>query len=384
MKFVNKLLEHGYTLIVDDMRNMRRTIKNMLRELGLKDVREADDGDTAMSILRNSDDKCNFLLLDWNMPRMPGVEVAREIRSDKKLQEMPILMVTGETYRDQVMQAGELGINGYIIKPFTTNTLSNKILAILEARANPPDYIKLIKAGEALLDKGDYDKAIAVFNESRNLKDGARVLALLGEANEKKGEMEKAVDYYERSNEKNHEYLKAHVLSANLHLKMGNEEAALESLKRANTISPNNADRQANMGTILMKKGDDTDALKALHKAVEQDPALSSNIAEMYLENDKANIAEDFFRKSLGRSASDSHVYNRLGIALRRQGKWKEAVVEYKKAIKIDLRDERLHFNMGKAYMEGGKNEEAKDCFNKALKLNPELQEAKEELIKCG
>jgi len=366
------------------MRNMRSTMKNMLRELGLKDVREADDGDTALAKLKSAGDNCNLLLLDWNMPRMPGVEVVREIRTDNKLQDLPILMITGETYRDQVVQAGELGINGYIIKPFITNTLSNKIIAILEARANPPDYIKLIKAGEVLVDKGDYDKAIAVFKESKNLKEGARVLALIGEAREKKGEMEKAVDYYKMSNEKNPDYLKAHALSAELHLKMGNEDAALESLKMANSISPNNAGRQVNMGEILLKRGDDANAKDAFNKAAQQNPALNVDIAEMYLENDKASLAESFFRKSLGRSASDSHVYNRLGIALRRQGKWQEAVEEYKKAIRIDPRDEAIHYNMGRAYMEGGNNEKAKDCFNKALKLNPEMQEAKAELIKCG
>lgn len=384
MKFVNKLLGSGYTLIADDMRNIRMTVKNMLRELGLKDVREADDGDTALATLRNSGEACNFLLLDWNMPRMPGVEVVREIRTDKKLQELPVMMITGETYRDQVVRAGELGINGYIIKPFKTNTLSGKIIAILEARANPPDHVKLIKAGEELADKGDYDKAIAVFKESRNLKEGARVLALIGEARQKKGEMEKAVDYYRMSNEKNPDYLKAHALSAKLHLKMGNEDAALESLKKANSISPNNADRQVNMGEIMLKRGDDENAKRAFDKAARQDPALNVDIAEMYLENGKAEVAESFFRKSLGGSASKSHVYNRLGIALRRQGKWQEAVDEYKKAIMIDPGDEAIHYNMGRAYMEGGKNGEARDCFNKALKLNPDMQEAKAELIKSG
>ena len=380
----SKYFKKGYVLVVDDIPNIRKTIRNMLRQLGTTDVREADDGDTAIKLLGTSSDTCKFVLLDWNMPRMPGIHVAREIRADETYQDLPILMITAETYKDQIAKAGEIGINGYIIKPFNAKILNERILGIMEARTNPPDYVKLIKAGETLVAQGKYDIAIQVFEQSLNLNESARVFVNIGQAAEKKGDFRSAEENYRKAAEKNPQYLKAHIAAANLNMKTGNEKAALEALEKASDISPNNPVRQMNLGKIYLKNGDSEQADKAFSKAVEQDSQNSKDVAESYLNSDEGKLAEKYFRKSLQGHADDVHVYNRLGIALRKQGKWEEAISEYRKALKIDPDDEAIHFNMGRAYLEGRKNGLARECFQKVLKLNPDLREAEAELKKCG
>jgi len=172
-------------------------------------------------------------------------------------------------------------------------------------------------------------------------------------------------------------------VAADLNMKMGNEKAAIEALEKASKISPNNPDRQMNLGKIYLKNGNSAKADKAFGKAVEQDPQKSRDVAENYLNSNDGELAEKYFRKSLHSRADDVHVYNRLGIALRKQGKWQEAITEYKKALKIDPDDEAIHFNMGRAYLEGKRNGLAKECFQKVLKINPELHEAEAELKKC-
>ena len=112
-------------LVVDDFSTMRRIIRNLLREIGFTNTVEADDGSTALPILKAGG--IDFLITDWNMPGMPGIELLNAVRSDEKLKHIPVLMVTAEAKRDQIIQAAQAGINGYIVKPFTAQTLQQKI-----------------------------------------------------------------------------------------------------------------------------------------------------------------------------------------------------------------------------------------------------------------
>jgi two-component system, chemotaxis family, chemotaxis protein CheY len=117
-------------LIVDDFSTMRRIVKNLLNDLGFSNTAEADDGISALSELRRS--PFDMVITDWNMPGMPGIELLKAIRSDATLAKMPVLMVTAEAKREQIIEAAQAGVNGYVIKPFTAATLSDKLGKIFE------------------------------------------------------------------------------------------------------------------------------------------------------------------------------------------------------------------------------------------------------------
>ena len=117
-------------LIVDDFSTMRRIIKNLLRDLGFNDTTEADDGQTALPMLQTG--KFDFLVTDWNMPGMDGLTLLKTVRADENLKDMPVLMVTAEAKREQIVVAAQAGVNGYIVKPFTAVTLKEKIEKIFE------------------------------------------------------------------------------------------------------------------------------------------------------------------------------------------------------------------------------------------------------------
>lgn len=117
-------------LIVDDFSTMRRIIKNLLRDLGFTNTHEADDGSTALPMLRGGD--YEFLVTDWNMPGMTGIDLLREVRKDDKLASLPVLMVTAEAKRDQIIEAAQAGVNGYVVKPFTAQALKEKIEKIFD------------------------------------------------------------------------------------------------------------------------------------------------------------------------------------------------------------------------------------------------------------
>lgn len=113
-------------LIVDDFSTMRRIIKNLLRDLGFTNTEEADDGTTALPMLENG--HYDFLVTDWNMPGMSGIDLLRKVRAHDRLKTMPVLMVT----RDQIIEAAQAGVNGYVVKPFTAQVLKEKIEKIFE------------------------------------------------------------------------------------------------------------------------------------------------------------------------------------------------------------------------------------------------------------
>lgn len=117
-------------LIVDDFSTMRRIIKNLLRDLGFSNTQEADDGQTALPMLKTGD--FDFLVTDWNMPGMTGIDLLRAVRADDKLSSLPVLLVTAEAKRDQIVEAAQAGVNGYVIKPFTAQALKEKIEKIFD------------------------------------------------------------------------------------------------------------------------------------------------------------------------------------------------------------------------------------------------------------
>ncbi|GIU09965.1 MULTISPECIES: chemotaxis response regulator CheY [unclassified Shewanella] len=117
-------------LVVDDFSTMRRIIKNLLRDLGFNNTQEADDGSTALPMLQKGD--FDFVVTDWNMPGMQGIDLLKAIRADDNLKHLPVLMVTAEAKREQIITAAQAGVNGYVVKPFTAATLKEKLDKIFE------------------------------------------------------------------------------------------------------------------------------------------------------------------------------------------------------------------------------------------------------------
>ncbi|MEN6474786.1 MAG: chemotaxis response regulator CheY [Syntrophaceae bacterium] len=112
-------------LVVDDFSTMRRIVKNILRQLGFNNILEADDGSTGLDILQK--EKIDMVISDWNMPKMTGLELLKIVRADDALRDIPFLMVTAEAQQENIIEAVKSGVNNYIVKPFTAETLGKKI-----------------------------------------------------------------------------------------------------------------------------------------------------------------------------------------------------------------------------------------------------------------
>lgn len=125
MPIVNKTMK---ILVVDDFSTMRRIVKNILAQLGFSNIVEAEDGQIALDKVR--DGGIEFIISDWNMPNMMGIDFLRAVRSDPHLKEIPFLMVTAESQKEKMMEAVQAGVSSYVIKPFTADVLEKKLEAI--------------------------------------------------------------------------------------------------------------------------------------------------------------------------------------------------------------------------------------------------------------
>ena len=112
-------------LVVDDMSTMRRIVKNVLKQIGYSDFMEAEDGKVALAKLKTA--QFGLVVSDWNMPEMSGIELLRAIRADPDLKHLPVLMVTAEAQKDNIIEAVQAGVSNYVVKPFTAGALQEKL-----------------------------------------------------------------------------------------------------------------------------------------------------------------------------------------------------------------------------------------------------------------
>ena len=117
-------------LVVDDFSTMRRIVRNLLKELGFNNVEEAEDGAIALARLKQGG--IDFVVTDWNMPNMDGLTLLQSVRADPALKALPVLMITAEAKKENIIAAAQAGASGYIVKPFTAGTLSEKLTKIFE------------------------------------------------------------------------------------------------------------------------------------------------------------------------------------------------------------------------------------------------------------
>lgn len=117
-------------LVVDDFPTMRRILRSLLKELGFNNIEEAEDGSSALIKLNSGD--FDFVISDWNMPNMDGLEMLKQIRADERLKQLPVLLVTAEARKENIIAAAQAGASGYVVKPFSAATLEAKLNKIFE------------------------------------------------------------------------------------------------------------------------------------------------------------------------------------------------------------------------------------------------------------
>lgn len=374
-------------LIADDSANMLRTLANMLRMLGFENVDRADNGETALEKARSAG--YDLILSDWNMPQMTGVEFLRALRDDEGLKATPFIMITGEVDQNTVAEAGEVEVDAYLLKPFTHQNLKARIDEVLDKRSNPSEIDVHLSVAKVYMEARQYDLAMEEVRKAMKINPRSpRLSLIMGSIMEAKGDLDNARQMYERSIEFGHHFLKGHEALARVAEAQNDIDTATLHLKHAVRISPKNIERKINLSQVLIKTDQKEEAQKVLKSVMQQanknKAQIGLQVGETLLQAGLAAEAGEVFQEALEADPNAIQIYNRMGIALRRQKKFKEAINNYRIAIKLDPENENLFYNLGRAYFAAGDKKMAATAMKKALELYPDFKEAREFLLKVG
>jgi tetratricopeptide (TPR) repeat protein len=369
-------------LLAEDNANMRRTLRAMLRTIGFETVIEAADGEEALD--RLEDNEVGLIVCDWNMPHLSGMDVLKTIREDERWSDLPFLIVTAEIQEEIVAQAGEREVDAYIIKPFSSAMLSEKIDRILRRRGSPSETAKLLSLAETYHKAGNLDEARVAYNQilQREPNYGPALLGL-GETALTLGNLDEAEKWLLRAVELHPKFVKAHDALGRLYTQRGEEEKAAEAIQAAVDVSPLESKRQVNLAAARARTGDIEGAREALNMAVEIDPEAEKDskvVAEAMLEAGQHDEAIALYERSLKADPKAMETYNRMGIALRREERYGEALELYERAMGVSPRNPIVMYNKACCYLEWGKTRMAQRAFETALEFDPKFKVAREAL----
>jgi two-component system chemotaxis response regulator CheY len=370
-------------LVVDDMPTIRRMVRQMLHHLGVRgDIQEAGDGQEAWEALQAR--PFDLVVCDINMPRMSGLDLLRHLRATTRYQTTPFLMISGEVSEDIVAASAESEVDGYLLKPFKIKSLEGRLRSIIVNRYQPSEgEILFRRANEFLL--GDRPKqALEVLEKLTEppFRQQAKVVNLMGECYLALDSQEEATFCFSQALDINPKFLRAYQNLAAVAESRGDLASARGYLEEARKLSPLNPERLFTLGQLCLKDGAPEDAREYLEESwrIGQyvPPARRSEMAEAFLAAGLHEVAEELFRQAIDDDPQDGHLYNRLGVALRRQQKHQQALEYYQQALNLDPKNEKVQFNLGVLYFDLGEKDKALKAFKVALQIRPEFAEAKD------
>ena len=338
-------------LIVSDDASYRHSIRHMLATLGFTAFREAEDGDDALRKLRTQE--VNFVFCDLEMPFVNGPELVKALRDDKSLSCLPVVLFAEREPGGEFEETIGQGLESLILKPVVPTEVEDAMVTLLFKGLEPSGFdLHLRAAGEALA-RGDFQKAHKELVAAEELKPVRPIV----------------------------NYFRCMVYEAE-----GLSDLAQQALAKARetfaqaVTGPRKADAQFRQGVEHLAAKRIQEALEAFDRVRKLDPYNQDRLAdigEVFLSQGMPEEAEAFFISSLEYNPEDIHLYNRLGMAYRRQNKLDEAIANYQKAISIDPHEENLRYNLARACLSAGDRENAVLALKEAVAINPGFKEAK-------
>ena len=383
--YMNK--EDGHVIVLSDDQAFSTQLRlTLAKELGLSSpnmLTALSDPHQLLRVLREVTPKhpAPMLFLERIMGGQDLSFLVNQIK--QAYSKLRIIILTTDVQRDRLMLLHEVGADNFIAKPVSVNTLIEKMAFTLKPQSKLGQAIDLAKS---FLAHQKYAEALAACPKILTLKPGsAAAYLVIGDTQRAMKDYEKARVAYETAAKSADLYLAPLQRMAEMYEELGDQQSQLRCLQKLDAISPLNVNRKVSLGEIHLAMGEPEKAEELFDKAMAQITkeamdgisALSGRIASIYADRDPAK-AEKFLRNSLevkGKylSKGDIMLFNQLGISLRKQGRWKDAITEYKRAIKIAPEDENLYYNVGMAFAEGGDFLQAKANLLKAVDLNPDI-----------
>lgn len=383
---IQHLRDNGQIICVSDDRNLVENLRTLVIDTlkmppaSLNISNRADlVGRAARNAVENK--KAPVILIEQTLNGRDLTFATRMIKT--AFPELKVLMLAQETDKNHFVLLHESGVDACLIKPLDKVGLLEKIALAIKPREQVD---RAIEWARVLMQQGENLRALQVATQALEQQaNSSAVLILMGDIFKAMGEYDKSVDAYTKASGSSALYLEPLKKLAELYEERGNTKKQIEYLEKMDAVSPLNLDRKIQIGELLLKMNRPDKARLMFDQAMklgsrqakESISSVAYRVADLYTEVDPA-MAAVFLQKGLETrkefwSHEDLGTFNRLGLLLRRAGKWAEAVEEYKKALTVAPNDDSLHYNLSVAYFEGKDFEQARAMALKALALNPDL-----------
>jgi len=375
-------------LIVDDMDNMRRSIKSMLKLIKFgKEYFEAENGKAAWDLLNSSPRQIDFIISDWQMPKMTGTELLNLIRTAKKFRDIPFLMITAEANQNIVAEAAEQDVDAYLTKPFVTATLEQKIKELIYKAEHPSQLTLLLKKAAIWREKGKLENAIECAQKAAEINSrSSRPLRELGRLFLKKDDLEQGAKCFEKAIELNRLDVPSYHYLGQIYFKTGKIEEAIKYFSKALDLSPRNADRAFKVASLLLKHNQLKEAekiFKAMLRNNQDNADLYEDVADLSLEYGLYKLAVGSYKKVLSEYPERDYLQKKLGEALFKEGHPKEAIAIFEQIAPRFPEDINILLNLAQAYLDIKMRMRADKWASKAARIDPKNKLAQKILNQC-
>ncbi len=376
-------------LVVDDMDNMRRSVRAMLKLINYgKEIFEAPNGKEAWKLLNAPDQEpIHFIICDYNMPHMKGTELLNTLRKDENLRDIPFLMITAEANTEVVAEAAEHDVDAYLTKPFVTATLETKINELLNNLHNPDQATILLREAKVVERQGNIPQAMKLINAAAHLKPGlSRPHRELGRLFLKLKKVPEAVAAFSKAIDINRLDVTSYHYLGQLYFYQGKIELAIKAYSAAMDISPRHTERAFKFVNLLVKKNELKKAeqiLKIVLRHNSEDIEILEQISTIATQHNFNDLAVKCYKIILKYSPSQLAIHKCLGIQLQRQGKHNEASLYLERAVAKFHQDIELLISLARCNLDMGRLIMADKWAAKALQIDPDNKEARHVLSQC-
>ena len=374
-------------LVVDDSMNMCQSISGMMKVVGFgKRFLFGHTGKEALDVLAK--EPVDLLLLDYNMPVMTGAEVLSQVRMDRNLRDLPVIMITAEAYQDYVAEIGESEIDAYILKPLTVKVLQEKVAQVIDKANNPPPMIRHLKRARECEDRGDLEGAVreAQLAVRENPK-ATRPIRELGYFHLKGGQLNEAERYLLEAVKRNKLDVFAFHHLGELCLERDDFEKASHYLDRAMKISPRQLGRGVSFGKVLVRRGllekaaGVFDRVLALPAATAE---LKEGIADFCLDHGAGAYARKLLEALVEENPKRGDLLFKLGRVLASSGESIRAVTFLTQAAELDEMDIPVRLELARVFLSMKKPILAEKPLVQILELDRGHEEARALLRECS
>ncbi len=381
-----EILGPKYVLIIEPTLNYRNSIKGFLSNLKLTNHRFVSTVKEAKVALLTLD--VGLFICEWSLKPANGIQFCRELRESPRFESVPFLLMSVENLKKDVVLAGEVGIDGYLLKPFSYEEFRDAVTNVLKVHRAPTEINKALREAHSLLDGNELDLAEQAFQKIIvDAPNSARAWQGLAAVADRGGDQGKAFEFLKRAVDLNTEYVDALRDLIDLLQHRGPVRELILYATRAHEMSPENPKYTLTLAKALLEEEEYAESELFYKKTIRLSPKLAQaykGLGQLYTIQEDYDSAMKNFEKALDLDEQDVSTLNSLGMTYVKLGKYQKGIDKYNAALKMRPHDYRILFNVGYAKEKINDMEAARYYYQQVLTLRPDFDKAKRRLKALG